>query len=430
MNAIKSLKSTDSFILGTTIIIGLLFKLWFISLALQPYIYDQYEYWSYAQDILRRGLSGNPSRTSGFPLFLALIYLLFNANDTSTIFLAQAVIDVVSGVLLFYISLQLFKSKKIAFSALFLQIFNPFTTAYVGVILTEVLSSFLIVVSFLLFSLIISKKNQPHFLYILLGISIGFLTQTRPVFLYWNIVSFFLIPYLLLKNQISLCFEFMIKFSKIFFLLSAGTLIAFSYQIISNMVYFRQFSLTTVDFAYARELYNGALLKTPPLFPDKIEDYPIEMRTMYEEYNVIPRNTAERKQMADKYFKKAAEFISHDPVDYIVTRVRKMWSMWQKPNVFFYQEPNFEKHWVYTYILNLVILAFFISGLIISFLSRNIIQRKAAYFVFFLLLYMTLSISLTHAEPRLTIPAYPVIFLFASVGIVYFYKKLRKLFVK
>lgn len=402
-----------------TSIAAICFKLWFITLSPQPIIFDQEEYRLYAQRIYQQILTGAPSRTYAYPMFVALNFLLFGLNNFRAIFISQAIIDVISGIILFYLALMLFKSQKIAYLTLFIQWFNPFTASYVGVLLTEVPAAFLIVLSILLFILL--TKQKKLYLCLPLGFTVGLLTQVRPAFFYWNILVFFLVPYLFKRGKIINWRHFG---SKAILLLISGTLLASSYQIISNLKLYRQFALTTVDSFFARELYDGALLKTTPLFPNKEESYPPEMRIMYAEYSLLPKNAAERKQMADKYFQKALELIKKDPLDYVLTRIKKMGSMWQKQNIFFYHEPDFEKHWIYTFVLNNTILAFAAYGLILGILSKNSLLRHTIVFVLSILFYMTFAISFTHAEPRLTIPAYPLLFLFASVGIITLFSKI------
>ena len=137
---------------------------------------------------------------------------------------------------------------------------------------------------------------------------------------------------------------------------------------------------------------------------------------MYAEYSSAPKNARERMQMAQKYLKKATDLIKADPWDYLLTRMKKMWTMWQKKNIFFYYETNFEKHWLYTCLSNLILLALAAFGLVISLYTKNPLVRKTSFLVLALFFYMTFSLSLTHAEPRLTLSFYPLLFLYGCAG--------------
>lgn len=403
----------DFFLLTLLTITSLLFKSWFVSLAPQPIIYDQTEYREMAQKIYHNIFSVKASRTYAYPAFLAVVFSLFGENNAQGVFLIQLVIDILTGYALFFLGYTLFHSKPVAYFACIIQLFNPFTTAYIAVLLTEVSSAFLIISMVILFYLsYVTKKLRYIFL---LGLTAGILTQARPAFFYWNFLLFFLTP-LLFKHILGKKKQLQSAFIVIA-LLFLGTMIAFFYQIAGNLKFYNQFSFTTVDAYLGRELYDGALLKQAPLFPDESEDYPIEMRIMYAEYSDVPKNAAERKAMSDKYLGKALEIIKKDPIDYAVTRVKKMWSMWQKPNIFFYQEPGFDNHWIYTYIANAILLALATAGIYFGLTSRERTIRTVTFFCLSIIAYMTVAISFTHAEPRLTLPAYPLLFLFSAYGV-------------
>jgi hypothetical protein len=121
--------------------------------------------------------------------------------------------------------------------------------------------------------------------------------------------------------------------------------------------------------------------------------------------------------MATKYFRKAFDYIRANPTDYIVTRFAKMWSMWQKPNIFFYTEPGFDRHWKITFSANIILLGLAVWGILKSLKLDDVKARKSIYLMISFIIFMTVAIAFSHAEPRLTIPAYPLLFLFAAVGI-------------
>ncbi|OGG00303.1 hypothetical protein A2Y99_01030 [Candidatus Gottesmanbacteria bacterium RBG_13_37_7] len=459
------LKNSKQTVFVVLLLVALFYKLWFISLAPQPIIYDQNEYISYAKSILEKGLTGVTSRTYGYPLLLSFVFLVWGNDNFQAVFAVQAIIDILSALILFYLALRVFKSQKVAWTALIIQLFNPFTTGYIGVILTEIFSSFLLILSVLIFTNLSNRFKESGgnidgktiIMSVFLGFVVGFNTQARPAFYNWNLLVIVSVPLILMYHRLPIKRlipsismstshvgdtsegipgrsrlnreslgkrerqdprQTLITLFMLFFFIILGTLIASGYQIVSNLKLFNQFSLTTVDSFFARELYDGALLKVTPLFPNNSWAYPVEMQLMYQEYSVLPKNAHERHEMANKYFNMAVELIKKDPVDYAVSRVKKMWNMWQKPNIFFYYETNFDKHWIYTYFLNLAILGLSFYGLILGILSQNLVIKKMTVYSLVLLTYMTVAIAFTHAEPRLTIPAYPVLFLFASYGLV------------
>jgi 4-amino-4-deoxy-L-arabinose transferase-like glycosyltransferase len=385
------------------------FKYWFISLVPQPIMFDQDEYLNYARQMMSSGLIGVTSRTFGYPLFIVVNFLLFGLNNIRAIVISQIVIDIGTGLLLFVIGRKLFGNLS-GWIALIIQFFNPFTTAFTGVILTEVTAAFMIILLFTLLTLFLNYRLKPtpaYILYLIFGMILGLLTQSRPQFLYWGILMCVALPFI--TKQIK-------KIPAILILL-AGFIFASFYQIAGNVNIFHQFSFTTVDNAGARELYDGILVKNAPLFPNNPYAYPPQMVEMYAEYSVLPKTPQDRKLMAQKYYGKAFDLIRANPGDYLFNRITKMWTMWQKQNIFFYDEPGFDQHWIYTYSGNLIMLILSVCGFIMAFRIKKNPVRMFVYFSLGLIAFMTLSISLTHAEPRLTIPVYPLLFLYSSVTV-------------
>jgi 4-amino-4-deoxy-L-arabinose transferase-like glycosyltransferase len=388
-----------------------------MSLAPQPVMWDQDEYINYAKSILTNGIFTTTSRTYAYPLFIAIHFVLFGIDNIKSIYLSQIMFDVLTGVVIFFLAKKIFSSEKVAYLALILQLINPFTSAYTGVVLTEVTAAFMLVFLILLFYLISLQTHKTPLLLLIFGLTLGFLFETRPMFYWWCLAAGVITPILI-------CPKKKIFISLVIIILGLG--LASSYQISSNLIIYKQFSLTSVDSMFARELYDGAILHDAPLFPDRSEAYPYEMRLMYAEYSTTPRNAWERSQMSDKYFKKAISYIKNNPQDYILTRFRKMWTMWQKPNIFFYQEPGFDSHWMITYAVNLLLLIIAVIGMIRSVLITDKLSRKTVWFMYSIVFYLTFATAFSHAEPRLTIPAYPLLFIFAAVGL----KQLKTIFLK
>ncbi len=383
-------------------ILAYFFKYWLIELAPQPVVFDQTEYLSFAKLMIEKGLYTPTSRTYGYPLFL-IPHILLSQDPVRSTINTQVVLDVASGILLYILAYKLFRSKIAAWVAMLIQFFNPFTSAYAGVILTETVAVFLnVVILFLFYAASVTKRTMKNISLVLLGIVIGYAFETRPAIYLWGIASLAIIAYLIPKKRVAAAI-----------LVGCGILLSSLYQISANLTLHGQFSFITVDSFFARELYDGILVKNAPLFPNTPEAYPPEMRTMYQEYSVLPKNAIERKAMADKYFNKAVNLIKADPGDYVLARFKKMWSMWQKENIFFYWEPDFEKHRLFTYTANLVVLSLSAFGLL-----KNIVKGGSFHiFTLSILLFMTIAISVSHAEPRLTIPAYPILFLYAGYSI-------------
>ncbi|MFH0749478.1 MAG: hypothetical protein V1917_01010, partial [Candidatus Gottesmanbacteria bacterium] len=169
---------------------------------------------------------------------------------------------------------------------------------------------------------------------------------------------------------------------------------------------------------YAMEFFNGASLKILPPFTTM---YPKEQYDMWQEYwsEYYPgRTTEERQVIANKYLKKGWDIVKADPIDYIRWRFFKMWYVWQKENIFFYDEPGYESHRPYTYWGNLIVLMFAALGMITGFtLVHNKIGKWIWGCFVGTIVYGTIAFCFSHAEYRLTIPFYPIIIALASIGI-------------
>jgi len=139
------------------------------------------------------------------------------------------------------------------------------------------------------------------------------------------------------------------------------------------------------------------------------------------------RTSQERKAMSDKYWKKAIDVIAADPVDYIRWRFFKMWYVWQKENFFFYKEPGFADHRQYIYAFNLVFLMLGAVGMAVGWkqAKAGIGKWLLASFVG-TILYGTIAFCFSHAEYRLTIPFYPIVYSLAAMGVVYIAAAARK----
>lgn len=389
---------------------SVLFRLWFISLAPQPFGWDQYEYEMYAAKIFSHPwmMAAHSYRSYPYPLLLALFYKVVGFGNHQAVFFLQAVLDSLVGLMIYVILRSRSRPglEATPWIGFILYCINPFTSGYVGVLLAEVMTGFFIAGTVLLGLMFVKKPNPIHG--ILFGLFAGLAAETRNAAFLWTIVP------------IGLAFSFvrprLAKFSIVL-----GVILTLLYPLYVNWRDYKELNVTTVDDFYAKEFFQGALIKKLAPFTYL---YPRESHLMWNEYysEYDPgRTTLERRQMAKKYYRKAWDLMKADPIDYIKVRFFKMFYVWQKENVFFYAEPGFESHRMVTYWGNSVLLLLAAAGLWFwpkkgSFVRWSIIGT---------ILYGTLAFSVTHAEYRLTIPFYPLLIAAASVGIASLYHHVR-----
>lgn len=398
--------------LAAIFLVGVLFRLWLIARAPQPFGYDQQEYETYATRIFNHPwmAASHSYRSYPYPLMLAVFYKIVGLGNHPAVFFLQAVLDSLVGLMIYVILRHGLKNKPAAWIGLFLYTLNPFTSGYVGVVLAEVLTGFFITGTIALGLLFVKKASLGYGA--LFGLFAGLAAQTRNAAFLWTVVP------------ISLAFIWVPwpKHRAAYISLFIGLTLSMLYPLWVNWRDYHEINITTVDDFYAKEFFQGALIKELPPFT---YSYPIESVRMWNEYYTEynpGRTRRARREMAKKYYGMAWEIISRDPVDYLKTRVYKMWYVWQKENIFFYREPNFENHRMLVYVGNAVLLLLAAFGLIFW---PRLQPRKVKPFRFDFLrwsiigtiLYGTLAFSLTHAEYRLTIPFYPLIIIAASVGI-------------
>lgn len=405
-------------------IIGVCFRMWFITLAPQPFRFglDGFEYESYAQKIWdNKFFAAHSYRSYPYPLLLAIVYLFVGWGNHQAIFFLQAVMDTSVGLFLFYIFRKGLMMRTVGFLAYALYTINPFTSGYVGVILAEVMTTFFIGATF--FSGVFFVKKPSVFRGILFGFCVGMAAETRNAAFIWAAIPI----------GLSFWGVFSRKTIVSFVSLFVGLSLTVVYPLLTNWKTYEEINFTTVDDFYIKEIYQGVYLKILPPFTYA---YPVESQELWGEYysEYDPGRTKDQREaMRNKYLEKTKVLIEKDPIDYLLWRFRKMWYVWQKENVFFYEEPNFEYHRPYTYSYNVMILGLALLGLIywdktMYGNTEKVIQirRFIRLTCIGTILYATLAFSLTHAEYRLTIPFYPTLFAAMAVGIAYPLKKLLR----
>jgi len=366
------------------------------------------EYGMYATKIYSAEwfLAPHSYRTYPYPLFLAGMYKLFGYWNNFAVFTVQAVLDASIGLIIYAIVYYGLKKPKEAFIGQLLYTLNPFTSGYVGVLLAEILSAFFIIVT--IGTGMILLKTRSIIWAVVFGLIAGLAAETRNAALIWAVIPIGFALFWLRTANIK----------RFVAAITIGLLMSFIYPLITNWREYREINIMTVDSFFAKEFFNGAVLKRLPPFTYR---YPYEVEYMFWEYysgQHPGRTTQERRQMAAKYVKKTWDIILRDPIDYLKVRFDKMWYMWQKENIFFYVEPGFSSHWRWTYVGNLSLLVLAILGIAASWKRKRSAIATWIYTIMVgSLVYATLVFSISHAEYRITIPFYPIIIAFAAIGI-------------
>ncbi len=387
--------------------LAILLRLLLIKLFPQPFLFDQADYHTFAQQMLQRGLYAESARLYGYPLFVATIYRVFSLNNLQAVFVFQAILDSATALLIYIWAKLLWNKKSVSWVAFVLYIFNPYTSAYVGVVLSEVTGIFFTALFLYLCTLSWLKKKMTAFL--LFSFVAGFLPQIRPAFLYFSVGLFLLGLSIYWKKRWTLI----------------GTLLfilPFLYVLWGNVVYFGQWKLTPVDHIFPRELFISIMV--PNRLSDDVRQghtaFPKEVTQLYKEYSVKPKNQKERIAMADTYFAQAIEMMKENPWLFIRERFSKMFFVWEKHFLFYYQEsPNALRDGI-VYWGNIILLMGGLSGLLVWFVKKR--SLLAILYLSFIA-YISVIHSVSLAEERYSLPGYPLLFLFAGYALVQLYKR-------
>lgn len=430
---ISLLSKKEFIVLSGLFTLGVVFRLWFVHLVPQPLLIgDQYDYNRYAVGILHHGLFALSSRLYGFPLFLAIIYGFFGEGNTNAVIFIQSVLDVSTAFLMFWMAQKIFKKSIQAYLVLVLYLFNPFTSNFAGLILTEVLAVFSVILVFATFLLFLEKKTVSTSISLML--LLGFLPQIRPPFLVFTLIIAGVVLFSFLKRKaIKLLhrFQFCTVLLIFYFL-------PFLYTIIGNKVYFDTFSPVTVDNIFVRELYISlfigrspahaeTLILDPPMYM-----FPPEVKKIYVDI-ARPTNKKERVEVAQKYFQLSLTEIQKNPVKFIVMYIKKMWYVWEKHFIFYYFEPESTAKTLLIYWSNVGLLIAGVFGLIHwirqlkqeeKHIGRVIFGGTVA--VFFV--YISLIHSFSLSEERYSLPGYPFVFLFFSYFLWFMAKRFLRMF--
>lgn len=396
-------------------IAGILYRLWLIHLVPQPFVYDQNQYLSVAWGILQYGLYADYSRLYGYGLLIAPFIKIFGLSNPFPWQLFQAILDTLSAFLVYYIGKKIFKTERAAFWGFILYLFNPFTSAYVGVMLTEIAAIFFMVLVFFIYLRFLETRKIS--LLLLLGFILGYFVQVRPSFLYFTI--FFLIWLIFLifkiikpnKHKALLCIILPIIY-----------LIPFSYNIAANYKTFHQFAMLSVDKFFFRDVYVSLIVdRVPRTSSDPYYFWPGEALYVWGVFST-PKTVIERQNMADKYFQLGMAIIKKDPIKFIVSRGKKMQYVWEKHYLFPYKMEstnpiiNFLVYWI-----NVLFLVLALFGLIMFSRKRknekSWAEKQSIYIVIFILMYITLAHMFSTGEERFSLPAYTFVFMFAGFGI-------------
>lgn len=400
-------------------LVGFVFRIWFTGLVPQPFVYDQNQYYGFALGIIQHGLHADIYRLYGYPLIITPLIFFFGVKSALGWTVFHAFLDCITALLVFWIARKLFRKETPAWIAYVGYLLNPFSAGYVGVLLSEIVTTFLMTA---IFALILKYlKEKSYGILFLLSLLVGFLPHVRPAFVYWSMV---LAGWLILVEQSRI--KRIVHKLTVAMLVGVIFVLPFSYTIVGNYVYYHEFAPLSVDRVFARELYASLFISRGLAFTDtRFGVWPREALEVWGEL-ARPKNRLERDTVAKKYIGRAIEKIKSAPLWFIRSRITKMGYVWEKHFVFPYAQGRpTDGVKRLTYWGNMAILAFGIFGIIQSMKDikkiADIREKKMKQWFTVLSIFLFVYISVIHtistSEERFSLPAYPIVFLYVGYAI-------------
>lgn len=156
-----------------------------------------------------------------------------------------------------------------------------------------------------------------------------------------------------------------------------------AYNSARNLAYFGQLTPLTVHNNFVKDFYLSLFINN-----QDSGDITNEYIWVYQEF-FKPENKEERQAMSDKYWSLAIAKIKQNPTIFVLSRIRQIFSVWEKHGVFLYNDPIFYRYLIYVYWGNVVLLSLSFNGLYLW--LREVRRNKKSiefkwfgYFVFFL----------------------------------------------
>ena len=167
--------------------LGIILRIFLAHHAYPTLVFDAKTYTEYAGEFLRGAAPIDPrNKNMGYPLFLAFVFWIRGGADIPFVTLVQIFLDACAGIFVFLAARKVF-SQKSAFVALFLYMINPFTSSYVGLVLPEAYSAFL--VGLLLVVITNAHFRNNMFLWFSTGLLLGLLLFARYSLLTFSVLS-------------------------------------------------------------------------------------------------------------------------------------------------------------------------------------------------------------------------------------------------
>lgn len=401
------------YIIVVFILLGFIIRYYLSSLADSRSGFDTYAYYYMAQDMFNNkwGVTYN-DHNSGYGFILFFIYTIFgkenlvNMANLQIIRFIQIGVDLINGLLIYKICTKIF-NRRAAIISLFLYLVNPFSASFTGLLLPEIFTIFFIL-------LIIYILTSPLFprsklLWFDLGFLLGSLLFIRMAFYYYIFALLTILSLIYFRNK-----------ARIMFILLAlvGFLIASSYSLLAYYHKYQKISLVTpynmgLSMVYLNFYRTNRFPELNYLYPGTLDP---KFYAIYSEYHNLPY--LDIPKYKEKYTALLwQEFPDKWPL-FMRSYFRNFFWMWDKEHLATYTDPFYPKDQWILRITNMLVILLSIIGFR-YYLKANAgkICKPFIIFTVSFFLYICLFFPLVTSETRHTLPFYPLIFIFAGIGL-------------
>jgi len=333
----------------------------------------------------------NFERLPLYTYFLVVIYKIWG-TELWKLQIVQSIIDTLSCLLIFTLSLKLFRDKAAALLAALLYAVYFKMIVLVARPFNETLYILLLLI-FLHFFLDSFEKDGFSFLS---GLWLGMLTLIKPVTLVFPLVAGGLY-YCKLKKKL---------FSRLL-LFMAGFLILVLPLFIRNYVLERTIFFSTGG---GKMFYMGTVFDYSKNFRNEAGRL---IKEIGEKYS-FPYNVEDDNRLR----KKAVTLIKRDPIGYIKKMIPRIYLFWAYPD---FSTGMMAAKTIVVLIFNMTLIAFTVIGFYLAKKRGIFYSPFLAIIIYFYCIYV-----ITYAFSRYSLPLYPILFIFSTYGMTGLLKRLSR----
>lgn len=332
--------------------------------------------------------AGLINRAPLYPLFLSFIYLVFG-HTFLVVRIIQSILGAIICVFVYFIGKRVFKQERVAILGASAAVICPSLIASNSYILTETLTTFLLIGAIILLMRGLETKRKR--IWGLSGIVLGLATLARPVILFFPL--FLLLGLLLFFKKRLQNFIFVIIFS-------LGMAVVILPWTVRNYLAFRQFIPITTSGGF--NLWAGSYLPWNG-------DY--NYRDLSAAENLVKGLSPEEANK--KFFQEGVKNIKENPGAYLILSIKKLRRFWLRipGGEMVLEGKDKEKILIFTF--HYILFFFFLLGLYLCLKEK----RKELFIPLSIILYFTLIHILLLALPRYRIPVMPLVLAIAGGGI-------------